>query len=208
MDLVNDNYSDFLNLGSSLSGGEEKIEEIRVGLLGFERDVQGLVERVGRARDWVAALVQEKREVMEEISVGRTLLEIGQRTGELEVDLGLQQRDTTAISARGDDDENEETKDEWSEGWNDEGFVDSDEEYQGSGDGAVPPRLRKRAEQYLMITVLMSRLSMQHPFLIAEQGRLLKLRETLLLDMDAAIRAEADVKGKQEIMRLRSSIEE
>ena len=205
---MNDNYSDFLSLGSSLSGGEEKIDEIRVGLLGFERDFQGLRERVGRERERVAGLIREKRAVMKEISVGRTLLDIEERMGELEFSLGLRQRETTVATVKEEDEEEMEVKEEWSEDWNDEGYADSDEEYGGSGETPVPPRLKKRTEQFLMIAVLMGRFNSQHPFLMAEHGRVQKLRETLLLDMDAAIRAEPDVKGKQEIMRLRSSIEE
>ena len=209
VDLVNDNYSDFLSLGISLSGGEERIEEVRVGLLGFERDVQGLRERVESERKRVTALVQEKREVMKEISVGRQLLEIEERTAELEVDLSLRERETTHSTAKNVvEDEMEKPKEEWSEEWNDEGLVDSDDEYEGSGDSPVPPRLRKRTEQFLAIVVLAGRFNSQHPFLVAEQVRIRKIRETLLLDMDAAIRAEPDVRGKQEIMRLRSSIEE
>ena len=42
LDLVNSNYQDFLGLGSSLKGGDEKVEEIRVGLLGFQKDVEGI----------------------------------------------------------------------------------------------------------------------------------------------------------------------
>jgi hypothetical protein len=37
LDLVNSNYQDFLNLGNSLHGGEEKVEEVRIGLLGFRK---------------------------------------------------------------------------------------------------------------------------------------------------------------------------
>ncbi len=208
VDLVNDNYTDFLSLGSSLSGGEEKIEEIRLGMLGFERDVQGLRERIGRERERVAALVTEKREVMKEISVGRGLLEIEERIGELEVDLRLRDRQAAASSAKGEDDDEVEAEEEWSEDWNDEGYMDSAEEHESPGESSVPQRLRKRAEQFLMITALMERFNSQHPFLMAKQGRIRKVQETLLLDIDAAIRAEPDVKGKQEIMRLRSSVEE
>ena len=34
LDLVNTNYEQFLSLGSDLKGGEEKVEDVRVGLLG------------------------------------------------------------------------------------------------------------------------------------------------------------------------------
>ena len=209
VDLVNDNYSEFLTLGSSLSGGEEKIEEVRVGLLGFERDVQGLREKVVKERECVAALLSAKKDVMREIAVGRSLLEIEERVGELEIGLGLKERETANTTVfEGAESDLEEPKEQWSEEWNDEAPIESDDEYDDDGKTAIPPRLRKRTEQFLMIVTLAGRFQAQHPFLVAEQARVRRIRETLLLDLDAAIRAETDVKGKQEIMRLRSSVEE
>src|SRR5580700_8340667 len=40
LDLVNTNYEEFLSLGSDLKGGEEKVQDVRVGLLGFKRGVE------------------------------------------------------------------------------------------------------------------------------------------------------------------------
>ena len=194
---MNDNYSDFLSLGSSLSGGEEKIEEVRVGLLGFERDVQGLKERVERERQRIATLVEDKRGIMKEISVGRGLLEIEERMVDLEVELGLRGREQESNAATmAEEEELDGTKEDWGEDWNDEGFVESDEEYEDDDESAVPPRLRRRGDQFLMVMALTGKFSPPHPFLVAEQPRVRKIRETLLLDLDAAIRAEPVVKGK------------
>ena len=207
---MNDNYSDFLSLGTSLAGGEERIEEVSVGLLGFERDVQQLREKVEQERDRVARLIREKRDVMREIGVGRALLEIEERIEELEFELGLSESVVAKASTDDVDEEENEGKEkaEWSEEWNDDVPIESDEEYEEGEKSAVPSRLRKRAEQFLMVLVLVGRFNSQHPFLVAEQVRIRKIRETLLLDLDAAIRAEPEVKGKQDIMRLRSSVEE
>lgn len=60
LDLVNDKYQDFLSLGNTLRGGEERIEEVRVGLLGFQRDLTSVRENVKRRREDVAALIDEK----------------------------------------------------------------------------------------------------------------------------------------------------
>lgn len=209
VDLVNDNYADFLSLGTSLSGGEEKIEEVRVGLLGFERDVQQLREKVVKERERVADLVREKKQVLREMAVGRGLLEIEQRVGELEVDIGLRGREIRApVVVNTMEEGMDDPKEEWGDDWKDEEPVESDDEYENDEQSAVSTRLRKRAEQFLMIVVLMERYDPNHPFLLAEQGRIRRLRQTLLLDLDAAIRAESEVQGKQEIMRLRSSVEE
>ena len=54
---MNEKYQDFLSLGSSLRGGEDKIEEVRLGLLGFRRDVEGLRDMVEERRKEVEGLL-------------------------------------------------------------------------------------------------------------------------------------------------------
>ncbi|ETN36370.1 uncharacterized protein HMPREF1541_08647 [Cyphellophora europaea CBS 101466] len=206
VDLVNDNYSEFLNLGSSLQGGEGKIEDVRVGLLGFERDVKGLRAKVEGERTKISEFVQEKKEVMRELNLGSSLLEIDHRLGELEVDLGLKERFTPAVEQR--DDEEDDADDEpWGAEWDDE-VVDLDEEEYSSEQRDVPIRLKSKVERYLAVKILAQKFDKEHPFLAAEQGRMKKVRETVLLDVDAAIRAEPNVKGKQAMMRLRANIED
>ncbi|RMZ68104.1 hypothetical protein GMOD_00004289 [Pyrenophora seminiperda CCB06] len=73
LDLVNSNYQDFLNLGNSLNGGEEKVEEVRVGLLGFRKEVDGLVDVVGSREEEVKKLLGERRDVRRKIETGRRL---------------------------------------------------------------------------------------------------------------------------------------
>ena len=62
LDLVNENYTDFLSLGSTLKGGEEKVEEVRVGLLGFQRDVNGIKAAVTNRKEEVRGLVGERKQ--------------------------------------------------------------------------------------------------------------------------------------------------
>ena len=50
LDLVNTNYEQFLSLGSDLKGGEEKVEDVRVGLLGFKRGVEDVRGKVRERR--------------------------------------------------------------------------------------------------------------------------------------------------------------
>jgi len=89
VDLVNDNYQDFLTLGRTLRGGDEKVEDIRVGLLVFQRDVAGLKVKLDTRRETVQAMLNEKRIVMTEIEKGRLLLDIAGRLEALERQLGL-----------------------------------------------------------------------------------------------------------------------
>lgn len=63
LELVNRDYVDFVGLGNSLSGGDQKAEDLKMGLWGFKRDVEGVVikidevvEGVGKqlkVRDWI-----------------------------------------------------------------------------------------------------------------------------------------------------------
>ncbi|TVY76555.1 hypothetical protein Focb16_v006520 [Fusarium oxysporum f. sp. cubense] len=40
LELVNSNYTAFLSLGSELRGGDDKVEDVKVSLLGFRRAVE------------------------------------------------------------------------------------------------------------------------------------------------------------------------
>jgi conserved oligomeric Golgi complex subunit 2 len=210
VDLVNDNYADFLNLGSSLHGGEDKIEEVRVGLLGFERDVKGLREKVEAERSKAVVLLQEKKEVMREINAGRALLEINQRVEDLELDLGLKEKAVAPLEVKAEtedeDDDALNREQEWDSVWDDEPVEEDDADVSGEAD--LPNQLARRVERFLMLKVLVERFGKDHPFILAEQNRIRKVRETMLLDMDAAIRAQPNVSGKQAIMRLRSDVED
>lgn len=195
---MNDNYADFLGLGEKLAGGEEKVEEVRVGLLGLERDVGVLREKVVREQERVRGLVEEKRGLMKEMSVGRGLLEVDERLGELEIELALREREKTAV-------EEDDERGEWEEEWDDGVVGESDDEGDG---GVVAGRIRRRVDEFSGVMRLVRRLDEKHPFLVAQQGRIRRIRDVVLLDLDAAIRTASDVKGKQTIMSLRHSVEE
>ncbi|KPI34961.1 uncharacterized protein AB675_11910 [Cyphellophora attinorum] len=222
-ELVNDNYTDFLDLGNALKGGEGRVEEVRVGVLGFERELQGLRKRVDGERGRVREVLAAKRKVGREIAVGRGLLDVNRELDELEGWLGLkpgsgvggavlptQEQQTAEV--RDEDDEDEEGGGkgvEWSSAWDDDidddHLEDSDDEAE---EGAIPPRLKRKTEKFLVVRVLCERFGREHPFIAAQQDRIRKIKETLLVDMDAAIRAETSVKGKQAILRLRSEVQE
>lgn len=163
LNLVNENYQDFLALGSSLHGGEEKVEEIRLGLLGFKRDVEGLRDKVEGRRKEVAELVEERKRIRSEIQIGRLLLEVDERVQELERRLMVEPDG----AVREDEDAD---------------FSDSDEGSE-EGDGISTSRLKRHAEQYIYIQRLVKRIGPEHPFLVKEEERILRLRQTILLDL-------------------------
>jgi conserved oligomeric Golgi complex subunit 2 len=222
-ELVNDNYTDFLDLGNALKGGEGRVEEVRVGVLGFERELQGLRKRVDGERGRVREVLGQKRVVGREIAVGRGLLEVDRGLDELEGALGLKRGDGVggAVLPAHDkqaaevDEENEEDEEgagkgvEWSSAWDDDlDDDDLDDDDDEAEEGAIPPRLQSKIDKFLAIRVLCERFGREHPFIAAQQSRIRKIKETLLVDMDAAIRAETSVKGKQAIMRWRSEVQE
>lgn len=183
LDLVNGNYEEFLSLGVDLRGGEEKVEGVRVGVLGFEREVRavktGVVERASKVRE----LVGETKAVRRDVLFGRALLEVGERVGELERWLGLQQ---------GEENEFEEDEDE------DDDEIDEDEELAG-----VPlARLRRHADSYLLVLRMIERLVPDHPFLVAQKMKVMELRKTLLLDLAAALRKAKQAKAGDVVLGL------
>lgn len=76
-------------MGARLRGGEERIEEVRVGLLGFRGDVGSVAERVGERAEVVRGLVGEMRGLRRSVGVGRQLLEVEERLGGLERRVGV-----------------------------------------------------------------------------------------------------------------------
>lgn len=173
LDLVNGNYEEFLSLGGDLKGGEEKVEGVRVGLLGFQRDVEGIKKGVRERADEVGTLVKERKAIRRDVNVGRSLLEVHEQIGELEQSLG--------IKPGAEDDLDEEDED-------DEDADDAN----GNGNGttlSVPlKKLQRHASRYVLITRLMDRIGPGHPFLVSQGSRLEQISSTLLLDLSAALK--------------------
>ena len=206
VDLVNDNYEEFLSLGGSLSGGEERIEEVRVGLMGVEREMAGLRVKVEEERGKVVEAMEAKRKVVREGWMGRGLLDLDRRVGVLEGALGMpQERRELEQKKRSVPD-----GDEWGQEWKGDVdvLVESEGEDEEVEDGQVSRRLKRRVEQWLCIKYSVGKYDEKHPFTVAEQPRLKKVKETLLLDIDAGIRARADVKGKQRLLEIRREVED
>ncbi|SMR56705.1 unnamed protein product [Zymoseptoria tritici ST99CH_1E4] len=181
LDLVNDNYEHFLGLGDDLKGGEEKVEGVRVGVLGFKREVEGVRTGVRERAEEVKGLVEEKKRLRREAMLGRGLLEVGERVGELERRLGV---------GGGMEDED------------DVGDEDEEEEDEEDVEGVPVKKLRRHADSYLIIRLLMEKLGPEHPFLVAQKSRLVDIRRTMLLDLAAATRKAKSVKASDAMLAL------
>ncbi|GAB7335479.1 hypothetical protein MBLNU13_g07836t1 [Cladosporium sp. NU13] len=171
LDLVNGNYEEFLSLGGDLKGGEEKVEGVRVGLLGFQREVEGIRKAVqDRARE-TGELLQEKKGLRKEIVLGRALLEVHERLEELEEKLGIKTKEGEEDDEDDDEDEEDDTSD-----------------LESSAYASAVKRLRKQSEQYLLIVCQSSKIGQSHPFLVSLQPRVDEVRKTLILDLSASLR--------------------
>jgi hypothetical protein len=188
LDLVNENYQDFLSLGGSLQGGEEKIEEVRLGLLGFRRDVGALKDKVGAKQKEVEGLVTERKAIREDIQLGRALLDIDQRLQELE------ERLTISMIRPAESPED------------DEGFSVSSDSENGTEDeqsGGVPTsRLQRHAQQYMYVTKLRDKIGRDHPFLVKQQGRVTRLRNTIFLDLSNALKQSVKSMDQERTMKV------
>ncbi|KAL8711511.1 MAG: hypothetical protein Q9220_004170 [cf. Caloplaca sp. 1 TL-2023] len=174
LDLVNENYQDFLSLGSSLQGGDEKVEEVRLGLLGFKRDVEGLKSTVDEQRADFAALVAQRKEIRSQLQVGRALLDIDQRLQNLEQSLMVVSNGTHGGNEM--DENGEESSDSGEEG---------DDNHEGS---SLILRLKRHVEQYLLAQNIIRRVGLDHPFIVNQQSRFTKIKDTILLDLGNALK--------------------
>ncbi|KAJ4377807.1 hypothetical protein N0V83_000637 [Neocucurbitaria cava] len=189
LDLVNSNYQDFLNLGNSLHGGEEKVEEVRVGLLGFRKEVNSLRDVVEQRELEVAQLLQERRDTRQKIEVGRRLVDYDARLKELESELVIESAGKDTIILGGEVSDSDEDEDE-------------DEEDEGSY-GVSITKLRRNVVQYQLILGLQKTLS-EHPLITAQAPRIAKVRSTLLMDLSTALQQakNAGAAGSGRIMKI------
>lgn len=177
LDLVNANYEAFLGLGCSLRGGDEKVEGVRVGVLGFRREVEGVRDVVRERMLEVENLLEQKKKARRDVAVGRRLLEVEDRLVELEEALMVEPN-----SSRRDKDSDDESEDEEDE-------EDEDEEQTPASRAAATAlsRLRKHAQRYLLLVHLTQQVR-DHPFVTAQQPRISRVRNTLLLDLRTALK--------------------
>ncbi|KAJ5495250.1 hypothetical protein N7539_000366 [Penicillium diatomitis] len=184
LDLVNENYQDFLSLGTALRGGEEKVESVKVGLLSFQRDAQGLRDKVDARRQELEGLLNEKRQLRAQADVGKDLLVYADRIEELEYRLMIADK-TTPKETDSADAESSSDSDTDLYG---SGSDDSDAENEDQGTAPVSPkRLERHVQAYVFLNSIAKRVGEQHPFLRAQQPRVSKVRSTILLDLKTAL---------------------
>ncbi|KAI4092319.1 MAG: hypothetical protein LQ344_003564 [Seirophora lacunosa] len=174
LDLVNDNYQDFLSLGGSLQGGDEKVEEVRLGLLGFKREIEGLRAKLDERRKEVDDLVARRKAVRRQLQLGRALCKIDYRLHELEQSLMITPDEAMQNKDAGND--HQEIN---------EGDEDSDDSQEGNGSTSG---LIRHVRQYLLTRREMERMGPHNKFIVQNQARLKKVKDTILLDLGNALK--------------------
>lgn len=180
-----------------MHGGEEKVEEVRVGLLGFRKEIDGLNKVVEEREQEVGELLEERRDVREKIEFGRRLVDYDARLKELEEDLDI---NVTVKEGNRDDDVSDSEEDE-----------DEDDEDDASY-GVSVAKVRRNVMQYKLIQELEKSIG-EHPFIAAQAARMTKVRSTLLLDLSTALQQAKSAGGSgpgrlMRIMKVYADMEE
>lgn len=168
-----------------------------MGLLGFRKEVDGLMGVVGKREEEVGELLEEKRHVRRKIEVGRRLINYDTRLKELEAELVIETTGQEPIIL------GEEVSD------SDE---DEDEDEEEEGYSVSVAKLRRNVVQYRLVLGLEKELG-EHPFVAAQTARVAKVRTTLLMDLSTALQqakaAGADGSGRvMKIMKIYGDMEE
>ena len=193
LDLVNNNYEEFLGLGADLKGGEEKVQGVRVGLLGFEREVDGIRKVVAERKEEVGSLLTEKKQLRTQVVFGRALLEMEKVIAELEESFAGLSGASETLGV-----EEEDTDD-------DDG-LESD-----SGVAILVKKHRKYVEKYLLLRRSVNRLGVDHPFLQVQLPRVEELGRKLSLDLRTALKQaklSGDTSATLTVMELISILRE
>ncbi|KAM5344798.1 hypothetical protein ACJ41O_010660 [Fusarium nematophilum] len=191
LELVNSNYTAFLSLGSELRGGDDKVEDVKVSLLGFRRAVEEVKARVAARKDETSTLNNELRGVRSAIEQGRKMIELSERLTSLEERLALDSLPASDARRDWDDDESEEEEEE-------------EEDVGGDGLlGSSPARLLTSAQECSRIATLADSLGQDTPFVIKMEERLTRCRNTLLLDLGTALKEakKAGPRGQDRVLK-------
>jgi hypothetical protein len=154
---------------------------VRVGLLGFRKEVDGLKKVVEEREQEVGELLEERRDVRVKIELGRRLIGYDARLRGLEEDLDI---NTAGKKSNGNADDDVSDSEE----------EEDDDDEDDATYGVSITKLRRNVMQYRLIQELEKSLD-EHPFIAAQATRILKVRSTLLLDLSTALQ-QAKSAGK------------
>ncbi|KAK1825804.1 oligomeric golgi complex component, COG2-domain-containing protein [Podospora conica] len=195
LELVNANYTAFLGLGDELRGGEDRVEDVRVALLGFRRAVDEIRGTVRERRVEVGRLSGELKGVRGAVERGRRMLELDERVAGLEARLAVGSGGRKAPAGQ------EESDGE--EGWGEESEDDEEEEEDEGFVGSSPAKLAALARDYVVVEQLADSLGRTTPFVKKMEERMVRCRNTIILDLNTATKDahRAGARGTLRILR-------
>ncbi|KAK4173170.1 oligomeric golgi complex component, COG2-domain-containing protein [Triangularia setosa] len=203
LELVNSNYTAFLGLGDELKGGEERVEDVRVALLGFRRAVEEVQSRVRERRAEVGGLSQQLKDVKGAVETGRKMLELDERVAGLEKRLAVGGTGQQQQKKRDGDSSDEE---DWDD--DDEILGSDDEDKTVEEDGvefvsSSPAKLAALVREYAYVEALAGAIGRDLPFVKKTEERIFRCRNTILLDLSTAVREarKAGVKGQGRVIK-------
>lgn len=185
LELVNANYTSFLGLGDELKGGGERVEDVRVALLGFRRAVEEVKGRVARRREEVGEASRELGRVRAGVEMGRRMLELDERLVLLEGRLAVGSLPNGHERGGKGNAQEHHSWDADSESDEDE---DDDGEAGGSFVGSSPAKLASLAREYGIVAQLADSIGRDLPYVKKMEERMTRCRNTILLDLGTAIR--------------------
>ncbi|KAI3542731.1 hypothetical protein CSPX01_06639 [Colletotrichum filicis] len=194
LELVNGNYTAFLSLGNELRGGEERVENVRVAMLGFRRAVEEIKGKVRTRGEEVQGLSGELREVRRGIETGRKMLELDERVSSLEERLSLASLPGKAKT--GDGGEGEEEDDDWDADDSEGSDEEEEDDDVGGLVGSSPAKLAGFTQDFCIVEALADAIGRDTPFVVKAEARMVRCRNTILLDLGTAMK-EARKAGKK-----------
>ena len=65
VDLINEDYGQFVGLGMSLAEGKPKVQDIKVEILGFQQEIKQVQKKLETSAKETDSLIQEKAQLRE-----------------------------------------------------------------------------------------------------------------------------------------------
>lgn len=194
LELVNANYTAFLGLGDELRGGEDRVEDVRVALLGFRRAVDEIRGTVRERRAEVGRLGGELKGVRGAVERGRRMLELDERVAGLEARLAVGSGGRKTAGGQEESD---------GEGWDEESEDEEDEDEDEGFVGSSPAKLAALAREYVVVEQLAHSLGRTTPFVKKMEERMVRCRNTIILDLNTATKDahRAGERGAARILR-------
>ncbi|KAK6352611.1 hypothetical protein TWF730_009431 [Orbilia blumenaviensis] len=166
VELVNRDYADFVGLGSSLRGGEGKVNDLKLGVMGFAREIEGVKEKVVKVANEMEKDMTVKKEVTKKKALARNLLTFDIRLSQLESLLLIKDQ--------------QEADDHY--------ILTLDLDETSNSSLTSLPRLQKLVTSYLCLKHVLSKIPPSHPFIKAQGKRLREAKQTLSDDLSRALK--------------------